>query len=148
MYTCSPRGSAALASLIVITPRRGSVYEQVAAELREQTASGELGPGQRVPSEQELMQIHGVARETARRALALLRAEGLLDVKHGHPTRVKVSPERTTVPLQRGSRIIVRMPTPQERVDLAIGEGVPVLTVQHGARQHIYAGDRRTFTTA
>ena len=47
-----------------------------------------------MPSEKDLHDEFGLARETVRRALAVLRAEGLIDVRHGHGTFVAETPER------------------------------------------------------
>ncbi|KWX00074.1 GntR family transcriptional regulator [Carbonactinospora thermoautotrophica] len=60
-----------------------AIYERIAAELRAAIDSGELGPGARVPGEDELMAKYNVARETARKALAVLKAEGLVFAKQG-----------------------------------------------------------------
>lgn len=51
-------------------------YRQLAAIIRDQIESGELQPGDRVPSETTLQQTYGLARGTVRRAVALLREEG------------------------------------------------------------------------
>lgn len=50
----------------------------IAAALRARIASGELRPGDRVPSTRELVREWGVAMATATRALAMLRQEGLV----------------------------------------------------------------------
>ena len=47
-----------------------------------------------MPSEKDLHDEFGLARETVRRALAVLRAEGLIDVRHGHGTFVAEIPEK------------------------------------------------------
>jgi DNA-binding GntR family transcriptional regulator len=47
-----------------------------------------------MPSEKDLHDEFGLARETVRRALAVLRAEGLIDVRHGHGTFIAEAPER------------------------------------------------------
>ncbi|MEO3806766.1 winged helix-turn-helix domain-containing protein [Nonomuraea sp. B1E8] len=52
------------------------IYQQVAAIIRTQIKNGELGPRDRIPSESEMVRDHGVARDTARQAVALLREEG------------------------------------------------------------------------
>ncbi len=54
------------------------LYQQLAAILRAQIASGELQPGRPIPSEETLAQRYGIARLTARRAVGLLRDEGLV----------------------------------------------------------------------
>lgn len=53
-------------------------YRQVAAWLRDLIESGRLAPGEVLPSEKELTDMTGVGRSTARRAIALLRDEGLV----------------------------------------------------------------------
>jgi DNA-binding GntR family transcriptional regulator len=52
------------------------IYQQVASIIRERIKSGELQPRDRIPSESEMVRDHGVARDTARQAVALLRDEG------------------------------------------------------------------------
>lgn len=53
-------------------------YRQVAAWLRGLIESGQLAPGAVLPSEKEITDLTGVGRSTARRAIALLRDEGLV----------------------------------------------------------------------
>lgn len=54
-------------------------YEQVALRLRGRIASGELSPGDRMPSENQLSTEMGVSRDVARKALQLLVNEGLVE---------------------------------------------------------------------
>jgi len=58
-------------------------YRQLAAILRDQIQSGELAPGAAVPSVKRLRQEYGVAETTARKAVALLRDEGLVETVMG-----------------------------------------------------------------
>jgi DNA-binding GntR family transcriptional regulator len=53
------------------------VYRQLAAVLRDRIASGELAPGAPMPSESSLMGEHGISRDTVRKAMDVLREEGL-----------------------------------------------------------------------
>lgn len=64
------------------------VYQQVAAILRARIASGELAPDRPVPSEAQLVQEYGIARGTARRAIEVLRDEGLVVTVQGRGTYV------------------------------------------------------------
>ena len=59
------------------------VYRQLAAILRDQIERGEYAPGRPIPSETRLMQEHGLARETVRKAVRLLAADGLVEVVPG-----------------------------------------------------------------
>jgi DNA-binding GntR family transcriptional regulator len=63
-------------------------YVQVAAFLRERIRSGDLRPGSRVPSISYLMGEYDIARNTARRALKELEAEGLVEIRQGWGTFV------------------------------------------------------------
>ncbi|WP_371575019.1 GntR family transcriptional regulator [Streptomyces sp. NBC_01314] len=51
-------------------------YQQIAAEIIADIKSGALQPGRAIPSEPQLVQRYGVARATARRAVAYLRDQG------------------------------------------------------------------------
>lgn len=64
------------------------VYRQVAAIIAARIRSGELQPDRAVPSETQLQQEFGVARGTARKAVALLRDEGLVRTVMGRGTYV------------------------------------------------------------
>jgi DNA-binding GntR family transcriptional regulator len=59
------------------------VAEQVAADLERDITSHAIPPDTRLPSEPELASQYGVARETARRAIALLRERGHVVTVHG-----------------------------------------------------------------
>jgi DNA-binding GntR family transcriptional regulator len=53
-------------------------YRQVAAWFRDRISAGDLRPRQVLPSEKEIMGTFGVGRSTARKAVEVLRAEGLI----------------------------------------------------------------------
>src|SRR5258707_13695526 len=74
-------------------------YRQIAAIIRARIESGEYPEGSRIPTESEIVETFEVARTTARRSIALLREQGLIE----------------TVP-QRGS--YVRLPA----------DGIPLVT--------------------
>ncbi|MFG2751099.1 GntR family transcriptional regulator [Streptomyces xanthophaeus] len=58
-------------------------YLRIAAALKDAIASGEYGPGDRLPGESDLMSAYGVARMTARQAFGVLQAEGLAEARKG-----------------------------------------------------------------
>jgi DNA-binding transcriptional regulator YhcF (GntR family) len=70
--------------MLTITIDRGlgdAVYEQVAHQLRELIASGELAPGLAIPSVRQLARDLGVSLNTIARAYRLLEAEGFLVIR-------------------------------------------------------------------
>jgi DNA-binding GntR family transcriptional regulator len=56
----------------------GTLYHQILLELTDRIESGEIGVGDRLPSEADLVAEFGVSRTTARRALDELRRQGLV----------------------------------------------------------------------
>ena len=58
-------------------------YRAIAADLRARMASGELAAGGVLPSEAELSSRYDASRVTVRRALELLREEGLIESRQG-----------------------------------------------------------------
>lgn len=63
-------------------------YRQVAALIRARIESGELGPGDSIPSQNWIIQHYGIARQTAHNALALLVDEGLVVIVPGVGAKV------------------------------------------------------------
>src|SRR5215472_16530218 len=71
--------------------RRSSwpLYLQIADDLRNQILQRQLRPGERLPSEHSLMERYGASRQTVRKAVAVLKAEGLLDAAQGQGVFVR-----------------------------------------------------------
>ncbi|MGX8904753.1 GntR family transcriptional regulator [Streptomyces netropsis] len=63
-------------------------YMRVLDALTAAIEAGTYGPGDPIPSEAELCKTHGVARETARRAVRVLRERGLVETEWGKGSRV------------------------------------------------------------
>jgi GntR family transcriptional regulator len=58
-------------------------YQAIADDLRAAILSGDLRDGDQLPGENALMERYGVARMTARQALAAIQAEGLSTTRRG-----------------------------------------------------------------
>src|SRR5690349_20695329 len=65
------------------------MYRKIAADLREKIESGELSPGELLPTQQELSLRYGVARMTTRQAVAELINEGLVVSHQGRGATVR-----------------------------------------------------------
>lgn len=63
--------------------------ERLASQLRSAIESGALAPGAKLPSERELADQHGIARNTARQAIRLLAESGLVVAEHGRGVFVR-----------------------------------------------------------
>lgn len=65
-------------------PARGRrVFDDIISQLRERLKSGQLRPGDRLPSERELAEHFSVSRNTVREALRMLEIAGLVKIKKG-----------------------------------------------------------------
>ncbi|WP_433444035.1 FadR/GntR family transcriptional regulator [Nonomuraea sp. CA-141351] len=67
-------------------------YERVVEQVEEAIESGSLSPGERLPSERELMVQFSVSRSTVREALRVLQARGLVRSRPGDPNGAEVLP--------------------------------------------------------
>jgi GntR family transcriptional regulator len=72
-------------------------YRTIADELRRRVEDGELAAGALLPSESDLGAAYGVSRVTVRKALDLLRDEGLVDSRQGFGWFVAADPVRQTL---------------------------------------------------
>ena len=76
------------------------IYEEIVEQLKELITSGELKPGDKLPSEREMAESLGVSRASVREALTTLEAIGILDIRSGEGTYVKkTSSSQTFEPL-------------------------------------------------
>jgi GntR family transcriptional regulator len=65
------------------------LYVQAADHVAAQISSGELRPGQKLPSERDLADTWGIAYQTVRRTMAELRERGLVISVVGKGTFVR-----------------------------------------------------------
>jgi GntR family transcriptional regulator len=72
-------------------------YRAIADELRQRVESGELAAGALLPSESELSGAYDVSRVTVRKALDILRDEGLVDSRQGFGWFVATDPVRQSL---------------------------------------------------
>jgi DNA-binding GntR family transcriptional regulator len=67
-------------------------HQRIAADLRQQIESGDLQPGDVLPSDAALVEQYGVSRGTARQAFAALESAGLVETRHGKGRFVRRRP--------------------------------------------------------
>ncbi|WP_329423820.1 GntR family transcriptional regulator [Streptosporangium sp. NBC_01495] len=72
------------------TQRPDPPYRRIVAEFRSRILTGDLRPGDRMPSIRQIAQRRGVAVATATKVMAALRDEGLVETKVGAGTVVSV----------------------------------------------------------
>ena len=107
-------------------------YQRIAADIRERIHSGELGPGDRVPSTRAIVQEWGAAMAPAAKALGVLRHEGLVEARPGMGTVVQES-EQVHAPRRPGGRqpTLTRGRIIAAAISIADAEGVDALSMRH-----------------
>jgi len=65
-----------------ILPRR-RIYEAIVSQIKEAVSRKELEPGDRLPSEKEMMKVFGVSNMAVREAMRTLEQQGLIRVRKG-----------------------------------------------------------------
>jgi DNA-binding GntR family transcriptional regulator len=121
-------------------------YRQLADAIRGRIQRGQLRPGDRLPSETEMAARYKVSRETVRRALTLLRTQGLITTRAPRGSFVRGEHERRIINPPAGALITCRPATEQERrrLRLALGEPIVVVDMPDGTTEK-YPADRVQF---
>jgi len=119
------------------------LYVRIADDLRTQIEAGELPPGARLPTEQQLIRRYGVARETVRKGFELLRNDALITTRSGKGRFVPDKLPMERVELEQGDEVVGRMPTSAERAELGVRYGVPIIEVRRAdGTARLYPSDR------
>ena len=63
--------------------QKGKLSAVIARNIRERILSGELNPGDKLPSEQEMSDLFSVSRQTIRESLRVLEMQGLILIRNG-----------------------------------------------------------------
>lgn len=74
---------------MAVQPVRRSVPEKVFEQIAADVLSGEMRPGQALPSERRLAEVFGASRPAVREGLKRLSAASLVEVRHGGVTTVR-----------------------------------------------------------
>ena len=72
--------------------RRGGLVQEVVQHLQQQIQSGQLKPGDKLPTESAVMSDVGVSRTVVREAISRLQASGQVETRHGIGTFVLEAP--------------------------------------------------------
>ena len=96
----------------------GPAYQRVADDLRSKISSGELKVGEPIPSTTKLMEEYDVSSTVVRRAVADLRAAGILVGHSGKAVYVKAKPEQVAEERVTLEELSARLNDLAERVGL------------------------------
>ena len=92
--------------MFALNPQSGTpIYRQLMEQLRRMVSSGQLKPGDELPSVRELAMTHAVNPMTISKAYSLLEAEGLLLRQRGKGMRISENPSHKENRQERLNRL-------------------------------------------
>lgn len=115
---------------------RRSVPEDVFEQILADVISGELSPGESLPSERRLAEVLGVSRPAVREALKRVAAAGLVEVRQGDSTTVR--DYRKTAGLDLLPRLLLRA----GELDVSVARSVLETRLHNGPKIAELAAER------
>src|SRR5215467_10108886 len=116
---------------------RRSVPEHVFEQILTDVLSGEMRPGDALPSERRLAEVLGVSRPAVREALKRVSAAGLVEVRQGDATTVRDF--RRHAGLDLLPRLLMR----EGELDLAVVRSILEARLHNGPKTAELAAQRR-----
>lgn len=108
------------------------LYQRIVEQIEDAIARGELTPGQRLPSERELVSQFGASRSTVREALRVLESDGVVRMRPGDPHGPEILPFSPDVLAKQVTRLA--------RIDrMSIGELVSFRMILDGSANMLAA---------
>lgn len=117
---------------------RRSVPEDVFEQILAEVLSGEMQPGESLPSERRLAEVLGVSRPAVREALKRVAAAGLVEVRQGDATTVRDF--RRHAGLDLLPRLLIR----DDELDLSVVRSILEARLHNGPKVAELAAQRRT----
>ena len=105
-------------------------FERIVEDIRTRIESGQLLPGERIPSARAITREWGVAVATATRALATLRQEGLVSARPGFGTVVAERSARRRGQRDASEREITTETILAMAIRIADGEGLSAVSMR------------------
>ena len=92
--------------MFILNPHSGTpIYRQLIEQVRRMTVSGQLKPGDELPSVRELAMEHTVNPMTVSKAYGILESEGLLIRQRGKPMQIAASGFNNEMEIKRVERL-------------------------------------------
>jgi GntR family transcriptional repressor for pyruvate dehydrogenase complex len=94
--------------MLPIPRKHRNLAQLVVAQLSEHIQEGELQPGDKLPTETEIMVEQGVSRSVVREAISRMQAAGLVETRHGIGTFVLPPPAPSIMGIDPATVMTVR----------------------------------------
>jgi len=117
--------------LFILNPNSGiPIYRQLMEQVRRMVSSGQLQPGNELPSVRELAVNHAVNPMTISKAYSMLEAEGLLDRQRGKAMTIALqhrARENKGARLERLQPVIDQLAMAAQQLELSPDEVMKAL---------------------
>jgi GntR family transcriptional regulator, transcriptional repressor for pyruvate dehydrogenase complex len=121
---------------------RRSVPEDVFEQIVDEVLSGQMRPGEALPSERRLSEVLGVSRPAVREALKRLSAAGIVEVRQGDSTTVRDFRRHA------GLDLLPRLLLPGGELDISVARSILEARLHNGPKVAELAAQRRGPETA
>jgi DNA-binding FadR family transcriptional regulator len=117
--------------------RKPKLSERVVTALRGQVLSGEIPPGRKLPTENQLTEAFGVSRTVIREAIATLAADGLVESRQGAGVFVRDHPTLAfgSISLDIGNKISQALNVLEVRMGIEIESAGLAALRRNGAQE-------------
>lgn len=125
---------------VIALPRKRSrsLAQDVMDALTAKIRDGEYKPGDKLPTEPEVMAAHGVSRTVVREAVSRLQAAGLVETRHGVGTFVLEPPPASPV-LDMGTVLTIRDVMAMLELRISLETEAAALAAQRRSEDHLAA---------
>ncbi len=108
-----------LVVLFDINPHSGvPLYRQILEQVRRLVSSGQLQPGDELPSVREVAREHAINPMTVSRAYSLMEAEGLVERQRGKPMRIRAGEQSADDRLEQIEALLERLVLAARQLDI------------------------------
>lgn len=85
-----------------------NLAQGVVAHIADSIRQGNLNPGEKLPTESEIMRLHGVSRTVVREAISHMQAAGMVQTRHGIGTFVLAPAPAPSLGIDPGTVVTMR----------------------------------------
>ena len=85
-----------------------NLAQGVVAHIADSIRQGSLNPGEKLPTESEIMRLHGVSRTVVREAISHMQAAGMVQTRHGIGTFVLAPAPAPSLGIDPGTVVTMR----------------------------------------
>ena len=116
-----------------------NLAQGVVAHIADSIRQGSLNPGEKLPTESEIMRLHGVSRTVVREAISHMQASGMVQTRHGIGTFVLAPAPAPSLGIDPGTVVTMRDVLAILELRISLETEAAGLAAQRRETQHLQA---------